>query len=54
MTMHPMFKKCPKCKRKFTYNPSVGDLGLICPHCKAPVIATEGITKPGGYTDKGI
>lgn len=28
-----MKKRCPNCGRVFTYNPSVGDSGLICPYC---------------------
>ena len=38
MSMLPMHKRCPNCKRQFTYNPSVGDLGLVCPHCKKTVV----------------
>jgi DNA-directed RNA polymerase subunit RPC12/RpoP len=33
MSIITMWKKCPKCGRKYTYNPSTGDLGLICPYC---------------------
>lgn len=38
MSMLPMYKRCPSCKRQFSYNPSVGDLGFVCPHCKKAVI----------------
>ena len=33
MSALPMKKRCPNCGRVFTYNPSVGDSGLICPYC---------------------
>lgn len=38
MSIMPMYKRCPNCKRQFTYNPSVVDLGLVCPHCNKAVI----------------
>lgn len=31
-----MFKKCKNCGKQFTYNPSVGDPGMMCPYCKKP------------------
>ena len=31
MTMVPMFKKCPRCKRKYSWNPDVGK--MWCPYC---------------------
>lgn len=33
MPIHMMTRRCIHCRRKYTYNPSVGNLGLICPHC---------------------
>lgn len=36
MSMMPMYKKCPNCKRRYNYNPGVGNLGFICPHCGKP------------------
>lgn len=33
-----MTKRCQNCHRRFTYNPSVGDFGLICRHCGMPQI----------------
>lgn len=36
MPMMPMYKKCPNCKRRYNYNPGVGNLGFICPHCGKP------------------
>lgn len=38
MSIVPMYKRCPNCKRQFTYNPSVGDMGLVCPHCNKAVV----------------
>jgi hypothetical protein len=35
-----MYKYCPNCKCQYPYNPSVGDLGIVCPYCgKLPVIS---------------
>lgn len=31
MTMVPMYKKCPRCKRKYSWNPDVGK--TWCPYC---------------------
>lgn len=31
MTMVPMWKKCPRCKRRYSWNPDVGQ--MWCPHC---------------------
>lgn len=28
MSIVPMYKRCPNCKRQFTYNPSIGVWGL--------------------------
>lgn len=28
-----MLKKCKKCGKKYSYNPSVGNFGMICPYC---------------------
>ena len=32
MSIIPMMKKCPKCKKKYSWNPDVM-VGLYCPHC---------------------
>ena len=32
MTMVPMYKKCPKCKRRYSWNPDVGK--MCCPYCR--------------------
>ena len=34
MSIKIMFRKCQYCKHKYPYNPSVGNLGLICTKCK--------------------
>lgn len=31
MTMGPIWKTCPKCKKKYSWNPDVGR--FFCPHC---------------------
>ena len=31
MTMVPMYKKCPRCKRRCSWNPDVGR--MWCPYC---------------------
>ena len=31
MTLAPMFKVCPKCKKIYSWNPDVGR--IICPRC---------------------
>ena len=31
MTMLPMYKKCPKCKKSYSWNPDVGN--MWCPNC---------------------
>jgi len=31
MTMMPMYKTCPKCHKKYSWNPDVGK--MFCPHC---------------------
>ena len=28
-----MTRRCDRCHRTYTYNPSVGKLGKICPYC---------------------
>ncbi len=45
MSILPMFKKCCFCKKKFTYNLSVGNLGLICPFCGMPQQKEDSSTK---------
>ena len=39
-----MFRKCEYCGHRYTYNPSVGNFGVICPKCKkvqSKVISTS-------------
>lgn len=31
MTLVPEYKTCPKCHRKYSWNPDVGK--MFCPHC---------------------
>lgn len=31
-----MTRRCNRCKRTYTYNPSLGDFGSICKHCHWP------------------
>lgn len=40
MTMVPMFKECPRCKRKYLWNPDVGK--MWCPYCGSRSIPGAG------------
>lgn len=31
MTLIPVYKKCSKCKKKYSWNPDVGN--MFCPNC---------------------
>ena len=31
-----MFRSCEHCGHRYTYNPSTGNFGLVCPKCKKP------------------
>ena len=33
MTMVPMYKKCPRCRRRYSWNPDVGQ--MRCPYCES-------------------
>lgn len=44
MTMMPMYKKCPVCKRKYSWNPDVGK--MFCPYCASH--SEMGRPKPAG------
>ncbi len=33
MTMVPIYKKCSRCKRRYSWNPDVGK--MRCPYCKS-------------------
>ena len=33
MTVVKMTKRCIYCRRVYTYNPSLGDLGFVCKYC---------------------
>ena len=36
MSILPMYKVCGHCGRRYIYDPSTGDMGMICPYCKKP------------------
>ena len=36
MSLLPMYRQCTHCRRRYSYNPSMGRLGLICPYCGKP------------------
>ncbi|MBR4863277.1 MAG: hypothetical protein IKU07_01770 [Oscillospiraceae bacterium] len=33
MSARIMTKLCIHCRKAYSYNPSVGDWGKVCPHC---------------------
>ena len=33
MSIRMMIRKCKHCRHKYTYNPSIGDMGEFCPRC---------------------
>lgn len=33
MSLLPMTRQCVHCRRTYRYNPSAGDLGLVCRYC---------------------
>ena len=47
MSARPMVKRCIHCFRTYTYNPSVGDLGAVCKHCRKIQIVSLVGSKPG-------
>ena len=40
MTMMPMYKTCPKCHKKYSWNPDVGH--MWCPTCGPESLAGAG------------
>lgn len=46
-----MFRKCVRCGKKYKYNPSVGDFGLICKNCGWP--QTGVLTEPKADAETG-
>ena len=36
MSIRMMIRKCKHCGHKYTYNPSIGDMGEFCPRCHKP------------------
>ncbi len=39
MTMMPVYKKCPRCNRKYSWNPDVGK--MWCPNCGPSGVSEE-------------
>ena len=37
MSLAPMMKKCPSCRRRYPFNPDVGQ-GLYCPYCVGKIL----------------
>ncbi len=44
MSLFPMIKKCPKCKRRYDVHLDVG-IGLICPYCGETVLLPKSTLK---------
>lgn len=40
MTLVPVYKKCPRCKKKYSWNPDVGH--MWCPTCGPESLAGAG------------
>lgn len=34
MSIIIMFRKCEHCRKRYMYNPSTGNFGMVCPKCK--------------------
>ncbi len=46
MSTRTMTRQCVHCKRIYTYNPSVGDMGTVCKYCHKPQLRTHIPTVP--------
>ena len=46
MSIRTMTKRCIHCRRVYTYNPSVGDLGTFCKLCGRAQLPTLATAKP--------
>ena len=46
MSARIMTKQCVHCKKTYTYNPSTGDMGMICQYCHKPQMQTQLPTVP--------
>lgn len=33
MSIRIMLRKCEHCRQRYTYNPSTGNFGIVCPKC---------------------
>lgn len=36
MSIRTMFRTCEHCRHRYTYDPSTGNMGMICPKCRKP------------------
>ena len=43
MSMMPMYKICPRCKRRYSWNPDVGKMS--CPYCRGSGKSDMGYAK---------
>ena len=34
MSIIIIFRKCEHCRKRYMYNPSTGNFGMVCPKCK--------------------
>ena len=41
MSLLPMTRQCIHCRRTYRYDPSTGDLGLVCRYCGKAQCSTE-------------
>lgn len=53
MSFRMMTRRCTRCHRIYAYNPSVGDLGLVCPHCHKPQALKDWGPWKSGNSPKG-
>jgi len=51
MSILPMYRICPKCNRRYSFNPSVGK--IFCPYCERNQLAGMGGKLMGKETSKG-
>lgn len=38
MSLRPMYKRCPRCKREYSWNPDVGN--MACPYCSFSILGS--------------
>lgn len=51
MSILPMYRICPKCNRRYSFNPSVGK--IFCPYCERSQFSGMGGKIIGKETPKG-